>query len=51
MSRAVGRHVTVEEWHGFVDRLRAADVEWIIEPTLRFADDSQVFARGPVSGD
>ena len=29
----------VDDWHALVDRLRAADVDWVIEPTLRFAGE------------
>jgi extradiol dioxygenase family protein len=34
-----GLLLTVDEWQALVERLRAAEVEWVIEPTIRFAGE------------
>jgi extradiol dioxygenase family protein len=34
-----GLLLDVDDWHALVERLRAAAVEWIIEPTVRFAGE------------
>ena len=34
-----GLLLEIDEWHALVARLRAADIEWIIEPTVRFAGE------------
>ena len=35
-----GLLLEVDAWHALVDRLRAADVRWVIEPTVRFAGEA-----------
>ena len=35
-----GLLLEVDAWHALVHRLRAADVQWVIEPTVRFAGEA-----------
>lgn len=46
-----GLVLAMEDWQALADRLRAADVEFVIEPTIRFRDrpgeQATMFLRDP----
>lgn len=46
-----GLVLPMEEWHEMADRLRAANIEFVIEPTVRFRDapgeQATMFFRDP----
>ena len=49
--RHFGVVLTMERWHGLVERLRAAGVEFLIEPRVRFqgeiGEQATLFVRDP----